>query len=615
MKQFTQTSFSCIRCSIVVSLLLALSVPAATPSGGAISSTAKSVSWQGHFYAASTVADPTQCPPVSLDPAAVCDHFALTVNVDPSYWATHIGGAEVTITWASSDNDFDLYIYDQNGNLVAASAAGGTTFERTVVPAASGTYDVVVVPFTVVQSGYQGVAQFISQKAAKVPGGGPAAYHGTFVSGPNPNNAPQNKALPLKNQNALLLQMHDIGHDAAEPTLGVDPRGAIFYAAAAFDGINGNAKTTVLRSTDGGLSWQNVSPSVENTEAHPFTLDPYLYVDRVGRVFTIDMLAAGSYLSFTDDQGADWTTTALTVAGANDHQTFVAGVTPIGNPALKPIDPSFPKICYYCVNQVADSWCARSLDGGRTFVQTATPAYLGYDQAAGGFCGGLHGHVKADLDGRIFLPKPHCGLPWLAISSDGGDTWTRVLISNLIGAAGDPSVATDTAGNLYYVWWDNIHHLPYLSISRDHGATWTTPLMFSPPGVYEVNFPAITAGDPGKIAVTFPGTMVNDQSDYTRPWNSYVLVSTNALSSNPVFLSNIANDPNDPIHRGSCTGRCAGMFDFLDIQISPTDGTAWASAVDTCTGDCVTNPSAPANSMRGLATQAINYPILTVPPK
>ena len=254
MKQFTQTSFSCIRCSIVVSLLLALSVPAATPSGGAISSTAKSASWQGHFYAASAVADPTQCPPASLDPAAVCDHFALTVNVDPSYWATHIGGAEVTITWASSDNDFDLYIYDQNGNLVAASAAGGTTFERTLVPAASGTYDVVVVPFTVTQSGYQGVAQFISQKAAKVPGGGPAAYHGTFVSGPNPNNAPQNKALPLKNQNALLLQMHDIGHDAAEPTLGVDPRGAIFYAAAAFDGIGGTAKTTVLRSTDGGLT-------------------------------------------------------------------------------------------------------------------------------------------------------------------------------------------------------------------------------------------------------------------------------------------------------------------------------------------------------------------------
>ena len=148
----------------------------------------------------------------------------------------------------------------------------------------------------------------------------PAAYNGTFISGPNPATAPQNKALRLKNQNALVLQTHDVGHDAAEPTLGVDPKGAIFYAAAAFDGINGEPKTTVLRSTDGGLTWQNISPSVGNTQTQPFTLDPYLYVDPIGRVFTVDMLGAGSYLSFSDDQGQNWTTTALTIAGANDHQ-------------------------------------------------------------------------------------------------------------------------------------------------------------------------------------------------------------------------------------------------------------------------------------------------------
>ena len=151
-----------------VSCLLLASAHATTPSGGAVSPTGKSVSWQGHSYTAAAVADPSQCPPASLDPGdAVCDHFALTVNVDPSNWDTHVGGAEVTITWASSDNDFDLYIYDQNGNLVAASAAGGTTFERTLVTAASGTYDVVVVPFTVVQSGYQGAAQFIIQNLSE----------------------------------------------------------------------------------------------------------------------------------------------------------------------------------------------------------------------------------------------------------------------------------------------------------------------------------------------------------------------------------------------------------------------------------------------------------------
>jgi len=65
---------------------------------------------------------------------------------------------------------------------------------------------------------------------------------------------------------------------------------------------------------------------VENTQAHPITLDLYLYVDPIGRVFTIDLLLAGSYLSFSDDQGQNWTTTALTIAGANDHRTSAPGL-------------------------------------------------------------------------------------------------------------------------------------------------------------------------------------------------------------------------------------------------------------------------------------------------
>jgi len=456
-------------------------------------------------------------------------------------------------------------------------------------------------------------AQSASQSAAAAVGDGPAAYHGTVVSGDNPGQAPQNTALQLSNGDALVLQAHDVGHDAAEPTIGADASGAVFYAAAAFDGIGGTAKTTVFRSTDSGQTWQKVSPSIADTEEHQATLDPYIDVDPVGRVFDVDLLLAGSHLSFSDDQGRSWTTTALTVAGVNDHQTLAAGPPPAGNPALQPVDPRFPKIVYYCVNQASDSGCARSLDGGRTFAQTATPAFLGVDPAAGGVCGGLHGQLVADADGRIFLPKDHCGFPWTAVSDNGGDTWTRVQVSDKIGEADvDPAVAVDSAGNVYEVWWDDEHHLPYLSLSRDHGRTWSAPRMIAPPGVHEVNFPTVTAGDPGRIAITFPGTTVDNRSDPTRPWSSYVVVSSNALDTDPVFLSNIANSPDDPVHRGECTGRCAGMFDFLDIQVSPADGTAWASAVDTCTGDCVTNPSAPADSARGIAIQALNVPLRTV---
>ena len=112
--------------SAIISFLLLASAHAATPPAGSISTTSESVSWQGHYYTAAALDDPSHCPPKSLDPnGAVCDHFALTVNVDPSYWDTHIGGVQVTITWANADNDFDLYIYDQNGNILWRRLLGG----------------------------------------------------------------------------------------------------------------------------------------------------------------------------------------------------------------------------------------------------------------------------------------------------------------------------------------------------------------------------------------------------------------------------------------------------------------------------------------------------------
>lgn len=60
----------------------------------------------------------------------------------------------------------------------------------------------------------------------------------------------------------------------------------------------------------------------------------------------------------------------------------------------------------------------------------------------------------------------------------------------------------------------------------------------------------------------------------------------------------VANPRNDPVHCGDCgPGRCdaedgGSLLDFLDIQVSPTDGAFWGIASDTCVGDCVTDPAA-----------------------
>ena len=442
------------------------------------------------------------------------------------------------------------------------------------------------------------------------------------------------------------VQTVNVGRDSAEPTIGINEDGTAFYAAGAFDALpDGSprqaARTELLRSRDGGLSWQTIQPKVGPTTDPPTTLDPFVWVDEeTGRVFNPELYALCTSMNYSDNEGESYQTNRLACGDyVNDHQTVFTGPPP---PNLKEQMGDYPNVLYYCFNRVADSNCGRSLDGGETFDPALGAdggiAYPGYDLEAGGLCGGLHGHGDTDSAGRVFIPKGHCGYPWVSISEDGAETWTRVKVSNEIGAAATHlAVATDDADNVYLTWWDPQEHLPYLAISRDHGKTWGTPLMIAPPGVREVNFPVIEAGDEGRIAVNFPGTTVGDQDDDARPWNQYIVASTNALSDNPTFVSTTANPVDDPIHRGDCVQRCAGMFDFLDIQISPHDGDIWATATDTCTNDpddpeeaddettnCVDNPddadgngpngAGVANDEEGLAIRQLSGPVLITDP-
>lgn len=412
----------------------------------------------------------------------------------------------------------------------------------------------------------------------------------------------------------LSVQAVRLGTKAIEPTLGVDKSGAAFFAAAGTAATG----TKIMRSTDGGATWQSAGPTLPNGQTNPpITFDPYVYVDEsTGRVFTIDLMAlACSYLSFSDNQGSSWTTNPLACGQpVNDHQTIVAG-----RPVAGLTTVGYPNVIYYCFNRVTDSSCSRSLDGGLSFTPTGTPSFPGYEVGdpyskfgVPGLCGGLHGHAVTDHRGWLYIPKSHCGLPTLAVSEDGGTTWRRTVVSTdfLTGSAhvGEHhSVAVDDAGNVYYLYWDDERRLPWLAVSTDGGKTFGKPLMVAPPGVQEINLPALVAGEAGKIAFQFPGTTSQNRDDRSRPWNSYMIVSTNALEDDALFLSVTANPTSDPIHRGNCQGRCAGMYDFLDIVASPADGGFWAAVTDTCTGTCASKNGS-ASDAQGVAVRQMAGP-------
>lgn len=392
--------------------------------------------------------------------------------------------------------------------------------------------------------------------------------------------------------------MFYVGHAALEPTLGITEKGSVFYTAA-------YSPVDVMRSTDQGRTWDVVSPMIGEQNLHPFSLDPYLFVDpATSRVFTVDLIPC-PHISYSDDEGASWVTHSLPCE-QTDHQNLFAG------PPVMSATAGYPNVVYYCAisggtlaSTSTATACSKSLDGGISFVPTGAPAFTDDpNQTEGhyfvrGHCAGATGHGTVDRAGTVYLPRGWCGQPWLAISRDEGATWTRVRVADngfLADDSGSPSheagVGVDPAGNVYYAWVA-ADKLPYLSISRDEGKTWSEPMMIGPPGLDRASLPGIAVGGNGKVAIVYMGT-TNYDAEGCGPagcavgtWNGYVTISADALDTDPLFYTASVNDPSDPLLTGYCGAtRCGAEFDFIDVQIAP-DGTPWAGLVDGCMpGNC-----------------------------
>ncbi|MDQ3958389.1 MAG: glycoside hydrolase [Actinomycetota bacterium] len=390
--------------------------------------------------------------------------------------------------------------------------------------------------------------------------------------------------------------------DAGEPTVAHSEDGSVFFVGADIDTVGGRPnQVDVARSDDHGGTWTNISPKIGPENAHPITLDPYIWMDKdTGRLFTIDLTVACSLLSFTDDEGASWVTNPLACGRpVNDHQTLFGGPPATSTPV------AYENVLYYCWNDVATSSCSKSINGGVTFQPTGSPAFQGVttdDEGNRDVCGGLHGHgAVSPKDGTVFLPREYCGKPFVAISKDEGVTWEQVQVAKMNAPEGaDPSVDIDAKGNIYYTWIGPDYNL-WLVTSTNDGKSWSKPMMVAAPGVNEANLPSIDVGDPGKIAIAYMGSENSNGkprdsgSDYSKvTWNGYITMSANVLDRRPIFYSASVNDRRDPLARGRCgPGRCGRVFDFIDVEISP-DGTPWGAYVDACIEVCV-SPTAMGN--------------------
>jgi len=136
--------------------VLAAGVPAfsATPSTGTLSGASSSVNWSGGPFTA-VATDTSSCTVLN------CDTFFLNINTPPGFFSSFPNDeVQIRITWQGVTNEFDLYLFDPSGNLLASSVQSYETFEEIDAgPLPNGTYKVVIVASQTVNVSYLGTAQ------------------------------------------------------------------------------------------------------------------------------------------------------------------------------------------------------------------------------------------------------------------------------------------------------------------------------------------------------------------------------------------------------------------------------------------------------------------------
>ena len=191
--------------------------------------------------------------------------------------------------------------------------------------------------------------------------------------------------------------------------------------------------------------------------------------------------------------------------------------------------------------------------------------------------------IKKNLIARCFPIA--FGPPIPNVSDPSGMNCTDILIHDPgpnARTGGDfPTLAIDTAGNLYVVWEEAPANGSVLqgdvvlkfSRSTDEGRTWTAPLTIntsgSPVGTLHQNvFAWINAGDPGRVNIAWYGTDGTPSGGNMGPdnctnclWYVFMTQSLNALDANPTFSAPILASQHH-VHKGTVQSLIGGQDQF-----------------------------------------------------
>ncbi len=245
----------------------------------------------------------------------------------------------------------------------------------------------------------------------------------------------------------------------------------------------------------------------------------------------------------------------------------------------------------------------KSTDGGLTYSAGSAIAAPDPD-----FPGPMH-----------WIPSLHTVvMPWtkgeqvnLAISQDGGDTWTDCVVAKgdtvAGGTAGFATADVDSAGNVYVAWADSADYHTWLASLHAADVTkcnqsitdventpdgeptvqpgFTAPLQMDRDAVSTTVFPWVAAGGaPGRAAVAFYGTTQDGDpnvSGFRAAWDVYVSQTTNAFATTTAPSVGQVKATTHPFHYDSIclnglgcdiSGGDRSLADFFAITYNQKNG-------------------------------------------